>query len=164
MERRADHRLQHVEQRAGDLGRHPADQLDDEDRVSHPGLAQPPDDASGGCVFFPADQCRGGLLVQGETHVGAAERLGDGHGQRRLAGPAGPGKAREARRGPGRAWQHDQGGSLHLRSLATARRFHGEQPADPRVRREHFDEAGLDALAAAVRPIQRLLQINRVEP
>ena len=81
LERRADNRFEDIEQRAGDLGFHLVEQFEDEGRVSHPGLAQAPDDASRGDAFLPADHLLGVVLVERHAHVSAPERLGDGHGQ-----------------------------------------------------------------------------------
>ena len=162
-EREAALRVEDVEQRLGRIGPRPVDGLEDEDRVPHPGLAQAAENAPGGVVLAPADPPRGIVLAQRHVH-GAAERPGGGHGQRRLARPPGSGQARDAYRRPERPWAYEQRRPCVLPSSAAGRGFHGEEAARPPARRQHLDEAALDAVEAAVRAVQRLSQMDRVEP
>ena len=76
----------------------------------------------------------------------------------------GPDQARDARRGPRRAWAHDERRRSVLHFLAAARSLHGEHATGLRAGRQHFDELGLDAVEAAVGAVQHLLQVRRVEP
>ena len=162
-EREAALRVEDVEQRLGRIGPRPVDGLEEEDRVPHPGLAQAAEDAPGGVVLAPADPPRGVVLAQRHVH-GAAERPGGGPGQRRLARPPGSGQARDAYGRPERPWAYEQRRPCVLPSSATGRGFHGEEAARPPARRQHLDEAALDAVEAAVAAVQRLSQMDRVEP
>ena len=164
LERDAQHGVEDVAQRLGQVGSRPVDRLDHEDGVPDPGLAQAAEDAPRNAVLAPVDPLRGVVLAERHVHVGAAERLGGGHGQRRLAGPPRPGQARDAFRRPGQPWAYEQRRGHVLRSAATGRGFHGEQAARPPARREHLDEAALDAVEAAVGAVQTLPQTDRVEP
>ena len=73
--------VEQIEQRVGGLRPHPVEFLEDEDRVVHPGLAQAPDDSPGGAARQTSNHRRGVGHAQRHAHVGAADCLGDGHGQ-----------------------------------------------------------------------------------
>ena len=78
-------RLEDIEQHAGGLVVHPVDPLEDEDHVVDARLAQALDDATGAdASSTPVEQAFGVLPAQRHLHVGAVERRGRGHRQRRL--------------------------------------------------------------------------------
>ena len=100
LERAPPLRLEDIEQHVGGLGVHPVDPLEDEDHVVDARRAQALDDAPGAAAFDPVDQAFGVLTAQRHLHVGAVERRGRGHRQRRLPRPRRPCQARNRR--PGR--------------------------------------------------------------
>ena len=157
--------VQDVEQRVGGVRCHPVELFENEDRIAYPGFVQTLDDAPGDTVLDPADQALGIPLAQRHAHVGAAERRGDGHRQRRLARSRRPGEAGNGRGRPGWSRAYDQRGRpVGLRSPVAAHAFHGERAAGLRARRQHLQEAGLDPLEAAVGAVERPRHIRRVEP
>ena len=99
-----------------------------------------------------------------DADVAAAERAGDGHGQRPLPGPRLSGQAEDGSRGIGWSRAHGQRARVGLGSPAAARAFDGEQAAGLRARRQHLEEARLDRLETAVGAVERLLEMLRVEP
>ena len=163
-ERGPAHRVEDVEQRLGGLLFDTVDRLEDEDRVVHAGRAQALDDAAGGVALHATEQPLGVVVAQRDADVAAAERAGDGHGQRPLPGPRLSGQAEDGSRGIGWSRAHGQRARVGLGSPAAARAFDGEQAAGLRARRQHLDEARLDRLETAVGAVEHLLQVIRVEP
>ena len=163
-ERGPAHRVEDAEQRLGGLLLHLVDRLEDEDRVVHAGLAQALDDAAGGVALHATEQPLGVVVAQRDADVAAAERAGDGHGQRPLPGPRLSGQAEDRSRGIGWSRAHGQRARVGLGSPAAARAFDGEQAAGLRARRQHLEEARLDRLETAVGAVERLLEMLRVEP